>query len=85
MGSEALLRHPRLGLDHGNEAANELEIAVDVALELGADHAGSCQHLAAQALDLNAAVQEVCESADGENDDYGDRDRDVARPKDRAA
>ena len=78
---EARLRDVRLGGNVADEAANELDVAVDVALELGPDQADLGENLGARSFVGKLAVLMVGERAADEGDDRGDRRRDVRRAK----
>jgi hypothetical protein len=83
--AETLLIHVGLHGDEGHQAANQLEIAVDIAFELGAHEAELFADIGAHALIVNDTVLVFGKQARDHRHGKRDPDSDEARPEKRPA
>ena len=81
---EAILLHLRLRRQRRDQAAQQLDVAVDVALEPVADQADPAKHLGAQALFVHPPVLIFGKQRGNDDDEQRQRRRDVGRPQDQA-
>ena len=81
---EALLLHLRLGRQRRDQAAHQLDVAVDVAFEPVADQADPAEHVGAQALLVHPPVLIFGKQPGNDDDEQRQRRRDVGRPQDQA-
>lgn len=78
---KARLIHVRLGAERGDEAADQLDIAVHIAFELRPQHAGLPENGGAEVLFVDRLVQVMRVDRSRRDDDEGYQSRDVRPPE----
>ena len=76
---EALLAHIRFRRDRRDQAAHQLQVPVDIALELGAQKIYLGQHIRTRDLVCHETILIVRKNAAARNHDNGDRRWDIRR------
>ena len=82
-GTVAVLVHAGFGGDRRHQAAHQLQVAADGALQLGADHAYFFEHLGADALAVDQVVLGIGEIAGNQDDQQRTNRRQPRGPQQR--